>query len=223
MGILTEYSTADWTLYLNRIETEDEEILAVGDFTVNIAQNTITAISGTGIARRVTFREAVAAFAPSALQIANHPGEEVIGAIPTESVSYLAQIRNILRLGLTDEDLSDFQIAQDAFLGQGELEVYAALNVTPAQYDAKAASDPLYQQRVRTATMYRTTALLVPSLPEILGNTLRGEQIRYAEYDWEKRIEFYLRVASDAIEEDSTTDVAGGVAIARLARRETYF
>ena len=223
MGILTAYSTDAWTLYLNRIETEDETLLVPDDFTVNIAQNLIQTISGDGIARQVTFQNAVGSFALSALVINRHPGMEVVGAIPTASVSYLDQIRNILRLGLTDDDLSEFQIQQDAFLGQGELEVYSSLNVTPVQYDSKAESDPLYQQRVRTAAMYRTAALLVPALPEIIGNTLRGENIRYAEYDWQERINFYLRVAADAIEEDATTDVAGGVAIARLARRTTYF
>lgn len=222
MGILSAYPTTQWTLFLNRAELSTESALTLADITVGM--ETLTALSGSGTARRVTFGTAVAAVQPTSVVLAGHPGMHVIGGLPTESLAFLDQVRNILRIGLTPEDLSDFQIQQSAFLGKAELDTYAALNTTPAAYAAKAASEPLYEQRVRTAVLYRTAALLVPSLPEILENTLRSERIRYAELDWQQRINYFLKVANDAIAEDTTSaDVAGGVVIATLATRETYF
>ena len=222
MAILSAYSATHWDILLSRTETDNEAAVAVGDIT--IAGTTVTQISGTGPWRHLTLNPAIATLTPSAVTIANHAGMCVEFAIPAESLPFLKQIRNILRIGITEEDLSDDTIASAAFLGKAEWEVYGVLNITPAAYDTKAAADAIYQQRVRTAVMYRTAALLVPAFPTILQNAIQQERVTYEEFDWQQRIALYLRTADEAIATDMPTDeVSGGVVVAELATRRTYF
>ena len=111
------------------------------------------------------------------------------------------QIRNILRIGIEQEDLPDSTILEEVFVRRAELAVYAQTNTTESQFNALAADDPK-RERLRIATLYRTAALLVPALPDIVREQFQSELRQYVQMDWEKKINFFISQADDAIQPD---------------------
>ena len=123
---------------------------------------------------------------------------------------FMTQIRNILRIGVTAEDLPDATIRELAFLRKAELAVYEQTGRTDATYDAAAQSDSALQDRFRIAVMYRTAALLLPALPDIVRESFQSELRQYVQIDFDTKINFFLTQATDAIEEDLTTEADVG-------------
>ena len=123
----------------------------------------------------------------------------------TENIAlqpFLQQIRDILRIGVTAEDLPDETISDLVFLRKAELDVYDRTGISEATYDTRAAADTALRDRFRISTMYRTAALLVPALPDIVRESFQSELRQYVQMDWEQKINFFLTQADDAIEED---------------------
>ena len=101
---------------------------------------------------------------------------------------------------MTINDISDRQI-ENPYLRSAEYEVYEALGVTESEYDTKAAADATYREKTRIATLYRTAALLVPSVPDILQESVLSVQRRYVQFDPDKKIAAFIRLSNNEIEE----------------------
>ena len=130
---------------------------------------------------------------------------------------FLNEIRNILDVGVDAETLPNTIIASLPFLRAAELEVYELTGETDASYDTKAAADPLFRERMRIATMYRTAARLLYSFPEIIAESELQLTTRYNSIDPEKKINFWLGISNDSVKDDvvdPTALVSGGVPIA---------
>ena len=117
-------------------------------------------------------------------------------------LGFLQQIRNLLRIGLTPQDLPDATILEQVFLRDAELEVYDAIDLTDATYDTKAAGDNAFRERTQNAVLYRAAAKMVYSLPEIVSETVLQQSVRYREIDIDSKVNFWLKLADQAIEPD---------------------
>lgn len=223
MAILSQFDSNKWLITLNREETDSEPELVPNDFSFTSNNNTVTSITGSGITRTIVLTEEVATLDVSQITIINHdttPIMEVISAQNALVIPFLAQIRNLLGVELSKEDLPDATILQAAFLRTAELQMYSNLGINgDTAYDAKVTSNSggaLFQERTRIATIYRTAALLVPVLPSIIESSIESERIRYTEIDWEEKINFFLNAADAAVKEDIPSDLSDGDAIVGL-------
>lgn len=228
MPILTSFSSLRWQITLSRVKSDTEPALTTGAFTVttNGLPNHVTAITGTGVDRIITLTTAVASLATSAIVIrqATYSGMTVIATKNADLLSYLQQIRNLLRIGLTSMDLPDSTICEQVFLRAAENEVYDATDLTDATYDAKAMNDAAFRERMQTAVMYRTAALLLYSLPEIVSETVLQQSVRYREIDIDTKINFWLKSADQAIEPDIVDpQYRQGATIGSSWTKTTYF
>ena len=116
------------------------------------------------------------------------------------------QVRNILRIGVTAEDLPDNTILEPAFVRRAELAVYAQTDIAnDAAFDELAADDPK-RERLKIATLYRTAALLVPALPDIVREQFQSELRQYVQMDWEQKINFFIGQANDTLQPDIPAD-----------------
>ena len=219
MAILSQFNSNRWLITLNREETDSESKLVPNDFNFTSNNNAVTSITGSGITRTIVLTEEVATLDISRITIINHDAAPIMEVISAENallIPFLAQIRNLLGVDLTKEDLPDATILQSAFLRTAELQVYSNLGLSgDTAYDAKAV-DALFRERSRIAVIYRTAALLVPVLPSIIESSIESERIRYAEIDWEEKINFFLGAADTAIKEDMTVPLGDGNAIVGL-------
>ena len=107
---------------------------------------------------------------------------------------------------MTAEDLPDATIQELAFLRKAELTVYNQTKKTESEFDTESSTDTELRDRFRIATMYRTAALLVPSLPQIVREEYLSELRAYSEIDWQERINFFISEAGDAVAEDIPPD-----------------
>ena len=208
MAILSNFPATRWQIILNRLEADGAGALTASNLA--ISGNTVTAITGTGLTRVITLGTAVAMLLPTAITFVSRtetaPAFSVVSTSNEELQDYLRQIRNILRIGLTDTDLPNSVIAEDAFLRAAEHLIYETLGLSgDSAYDTKAMGDPDFAERARISTMYRTAALLVLSLPDIVSESVLQQSVRYAEIDWEKKINTWIRISNNQIEEDVAT------------------
>ena len=193
MAILSSFPSTMWSITLSTSLVS----LAPGDVTVS--GNTVSAVTGAGTTWTLTLGTAVDTLAPTSIAIS---GNTVTATDNASIAQFIEQIRNILRIGVTREDLSDSTIRELAFLRKAELAVYEKTSQTEAQYDTASASDPALRDRFRIAVMYRTAALLVPALPDIVRESFQSELRQYVQMDWEQKINFFISQSDDAIEED---------------------
>ena len=116
----------------------------------------------------------------------------------------LEQIRNILRIGITAEDLPDSTIEERVFLRRAELAVFAQTKTSEADYDALPSNpeNDAKRERFQIAAMYRTAALLVPALPDIVREQFQSELRQYVQMDWEQKINFFISQSDDAVAEE---------------------
>ena len=176
--------------------------------TLTIMGNAVTNTVGSGTSWMLTLRDAVSALAPSDITI---PGATVLSTDNANIAGFIEQIRNILRIGLTQADLPDSTIRENAFLRKAELAVYEKTTKTEAAFDTESATDIALRDRFRIATMYRTAALLVPALPDIVREQFQSELNQYVQMDWEQKIAFFIKQADDAVEEDIPEDQVSSV------------
>ena len=188
MAILSSFYTRNWQITLNRIEASGENALVIGDFT--ISGNSVTSISGTGLTRNIVLGTAVEMLNPTHLVIANHmtaPAMVVTSAVNADIPQFLNQIRQLLNIGLTSDDLPDSVISSLVYLRAAEFEVYESIRLTDTTYDTMIGglmptpAQRILAERYRIAVMYRTAALLIPALPDIIEQAILRERTRYVE------------------------------------------
>ena len=196
MAILTRFPTTNWQINLSAV------LATLTPADVTVTGNTVTAVVGTGSRWTLTLDTPTDALLPSSVTIA---GTTVTSTDNADIAGFMEQIRNILRIGVTEEDLPDSTIRELAFLRRAELAVYERTGNTDATYDA-AASNTALRDRFRIAVMYRTAALLLPALPDIVRESLQSELRQYVQIDFDTKINFFLSQANDAIEDDTTTE-----------------
>ena len=207
MPILSRFPTQRWQITLNRVESSSETSpipTSAFSVTTNNLPNAVTSATPTGLMRILTLTTAVDTLPTSAVVInqTEYSGMMVTATANADLLDYLQQIRNLLRIGLSATDLPDATITGQAFLREAENEVYDAINLNDASYDTKAASDPAFQERTQIAVMYRTAALLLYSLPQIVSESVLQQSVRYREIDIDNKINFWLRTADQSIEPD---------------------
>lgn len=207
MPILTRFPSRRWQITLNRVETAGETTpipTSAIIVTVDNLPNAVTAITSTGEKRVITLTNATETLLPSAVSISqtNYRNMVVLATENADLLDYLQQIRSLLRIGLTASDIPDATIMDQVFLRAAELEVYDAINLTDTTYDPKAENDAAFRERTQNAVLYRTAALLLYSLPEIVSETVLQQSVRYREIDIDTKINFWLKAADQSIEPD---------------------
>lgn len=191
MAILTSFSTVNWKITFS----EDNSSLTASG--IQISGNGVTSLSSSGITRDAVLQTATDNLVITSTGVS---GVTVVSVENRDLVDYLSQIRWILNSLLTVTDLPDEQILSP-FLRSAEYETYDALGISESDYDTKASTDSTYREKVRLSTLYRTAALMVPAVPDIIRQRIDLESIQYVEYDPQEKIANYLRLSNNEIEE----------------------
>ena len=194
MAILTTFPTRNWKITFS----EDNSNLAAGGIT--ITGNSVTSLSSSGITRDAVLHTADSDLEVSDITATGVSGVTVVSVENGDIANYLNQIRWLLNARLTQVDLSDQQIL-NPFLRSAEYETYDALGVTESQYDTRANSDSTFQEKVRLSTLYRTAALLVPAIPDIIRQGSVRASYQWAEFDPKEKIANFIRLSTNEIEE----------------------
>ena len=209
MAILSSFYTRNWQITLNRVEASGESALVIGDFT--ISGNSVTSISGTGLTRNIVLGTAVEMLNPTHLMIVNHmtaPAMVVTSAVNADIPQFLEQIRQLLDIGLTSDDLPNSVVTNLVYLRKAEFQVYESTGLTDTTYDTKVGgltptpAQRIIAERYRISVMYRTAALLVPALPDVVEQSTLRLRTRYVEIDWQEKIALFIRLADDIIEDE---------------------
>ena len=211
MAILTQLQSMRWQITLNRVESSGEDALDTSHIVVT--GNSVSSISGTGLQRVIVLTTGVTALAPSAITISAHTGMRVVSTTNANEdlLEYLDEIRKLIWVNLTEQDVPDSVILQNVYLGLADSEVLNSLGLTTAQYNTKVASDEAFQRRSRIAVAYRTAAYLLPAVPQLLREEIQQEYKQFAQVDWKERQTFFLRLSGESIEDDTpTVEVALG-------------
>ena len=110
----------------------------------------------------------------------------VIANTDTET---LHEIRIQVWQELTEDELPDTDIAIPSRLGAATLEVFDLIKYDQAKFDA-LASNSVLRHRIILAVIFRTAAIIVPTLPqqtrESILNQAHDEQ--HAVVDWEEKV-----------------------------------
>ena len=200
MAILTRFPSTRWNITLDM--TLGTPLTAAD---VTVTGNTVTAVTGAGTRWVLTLGTAVDELLPTTITIA---GVMVLTTENAELGEFLQEIRNILHIGLTADDLPDATIKQLSYLRKAELTVYDSTKRTDATYDAAVLTDSALRDRFRIAVMYNTAALLVPALPDIVREEFQDEYRQYVQLQGEDKIALFLNTAKDVIEDDIPTGVS---------------
>ena len=235
--------STDWVLTLNRAVgagLAPEPIIVPGDIT--IANNSVTRITGQGLQRGIHLDTALSELGPDDITISNHPNPDIEVTAVTANVPVpnlisssplsianlvLAQaldnIRNYLEIGLTRDELPNKTII-DGYLPQAEEEIYSILHLTPTEYDTRASASTAFSSKTRLAAQYRAAALIVPALPEILTEEINRERQTFAEFEPEKKIQFFLDRSETEIQEFVPTgEAVTGYVAGSFKRRPICF
>lgn len=196
MAILSQFPTTMWKITLA------ESVDGLTPSHVAVSPAVVLRITGSGNVWILTLSEAIPLENAHVNVTHNGVPVRVLSVENAEIPGFLNQIRNILRIGITAEDLPDSSIRELAFLRNAELAVYEKTGKPEGTYDTESLVNPALRDRFRIAVMYRTAALLVPSLPDIVRESFLGELQQYAQIDWQEKINFFLSQSDDAIEED---------------------
>ena len=159
-------------------------------------------MSGTGTSFLLVLGTAVSSLAVTDVTITTTPPTQVIATDNADIAGFMSQIRSLLNIGVSSEDLPDSVIRELVFLRKAELQVYDQTKKTEATYDTEVLTDTAMRDRFRIATMYRTAALLVPAIPDIIREQFLRESTQYVEMKAEEKINIFLNNAKDAIEVD---------------------
>lgn len=100
----------------------------------------------------------------------------------------LQDIRQLVLNELTSKDLPDDVINRDIYLGIAERDIFARANITSSQYDALDAEQ---QTKIKTAVKYKTAVLILPSLPQLLRETVIGISYQYNQLSQTNKIKRY--------------------------------
>lgn len=88
---------------------------------------------------------------------------------------------------LTEEELPNADITNPVRLGAATLEIFELLGYDQATFDA-LATNSLIRHKIILAVQYRTAALLVPTLPQQIRESVLGaHDEQHATIDWEKK------------------------------------
>ena len=181
--------------------------------------HTVVDTAGSGTEWTLTLENPVLTLAPSDITI---PGATVVSTDNASISGFMEQIRNLLRIGITSEDLPDSTIREYAFLRAAELATYEKTQKTEAAFDTESLTDTALRDRFRISTMYRTAALLVPALPDIVREEFLSELRQYVQMDWEQKINFYNTQADDVVKDDIPAG-AGVSSVGSVGSRYTRY
>ena len=229
MAILSQFSSSNWIITLNRELNNSEGILQLSD--IAITNNPVLSIAGNGFTRTIRLSTAETNLNPNDIVIdprfVGPPLLEVIATDNADLIPYLSQIRDLIGVSYKEEDIPDNIIKQDIYLRQAEFLVYEKVNeeirknsgintlyrglsqLDDATYDAQQ-SNLIFIEKHRIAVMYRTAALMIPALPQILQDFILRNEYRYAEIDWQEKILEYENKADEVLGiEPETLEEAG--------------
>ena len=163
MAILTTFPSRNWRITFSA----DPVSIQAADITITLPTSppttvSVTSISGTGTSRNLVLGTEISILKPSYISITGL----TVTIISTQNTalaaflsSYVEQIRSLLNISLTKEDLPDDKIVSP-FLRSAEFDIYKNLELAnDAAYDAKVASDgDIFREKSRLALLYQTAA-----------------------------------------------------------------
>ena len=127
--------------------------------------------------------------------------------ITSANRSALDGVRHLLNVGLTEAELTNETILSDPFLRVAEYQLYEALGLSgDSDYDAKIGTAPRtaaqesYRSRSMIAVTYLTAIQLIPSLPQLIEESILRESVRYQEIDWEAKSALLKATAEEVLD-----------------------
>ena len=116
--------------------------------------------------------------------------------------SLINNIRDLVQIGLSNETLPDNIILKSVYFRSSELDIIDRIGLTQEAYNAKLLSDADFRERVTIAIEKRSAAKIIPALPQIIEERVLNVEIRYAEIDWQERINLLIAESDDEIKQD---------------------
>ena len=192
MAIISTFSTRNWKITFSQ---DSPDLTAQG---VVVNGDPLTSLSSSGVTRDAVLHSPETTLDKNRIDTGVE-GVSVIAVENSEIADYVDQVRWLLNTRLTPQDLSDRQIL-NPFLRTAEFETYDILGLTEAEYDSRAARDPQFEEKTRLSVLYRTAALMVPAIPDIVRQSVLNTTIQWAEYDPDKKIANFLRLSHNEIQ-----------------------
>ena len=210
MSIITNPLSLRWGITLNRPITTT--LTPTGILIAN-APASVRSVVGSGNYWQITLINRSYGLEPNPhhIRIDEPPGFFVEGTTNLHRKDMLQEIRNLLSLKLDESDISDDTILSDVFVGKAEdfvLEQTATDDYVTFITTAINTNQFSKVKRFEIAAMYRTAALLIPTLPDILREQFRSESRQYVEIDWQEKINLFIAAANEAIVEDIVKDIS---------------
>ena len=218
-----------WRLFTNRVHNSGfpgESKLLASD--ISIDNNQVTSISGDTLQRLIALETPLSADPhPSDFTINNHPNPtemQVVAVSNPGLTSYLKSmdtIRSFLSLDLTEEQLPNSIVGGDS-LRKAELVTLRLLNQTESQFDSEAASNATFAENARISVEYRTAAFLVPAFSDIIRQRVFETETTYNTYDLEKKKDFLIQRALEALNLSTPDGVEGSSEIIACSFTGSY-
>ena len=189
MAIITSFPSVNWKITFNKDDADLEANQLM------ISGNAVTSLSSSGITR-----DAVLQNPTDSLVITNTGDPEllVVSVQNADQLTFYDQVRRLLNVNLEESDLPN-DVIRSPYLRSAEYEIYNLLMMTDTTYDSRAGTDDTFREKTRLATIYKTAALMVPAIPDIIRSTVFQTTINYAEYDPEKKQEYLDNLAEEEI------------------------
>lgn len=123
----------------------------------------------------------------------------------TELDTFLQDVRDLISVGLTDNDLGSSVLNRLVFFRSAELDLIRnGLNLmgddSIMRYeDMLTANANNFRDKAIIAVAYRMAAKVLPALPQIVEESILNERVRYQELDLEERINLLITDSNDII------------------------
>lgn len=136
---------------------------------------------------------------------------------------FLGDIRDLVSIGLTQEDLPDSVIERNIFLKASELEIIRMLKINQETFENRLTANVNgYRERMTIAIQKQTAIEIIPALAQIVENAALQERVRYQEIDWKLRVDELEEDIVSIITPDLPPDDDVGGKIFGVARRFVF-
>lgn len=149
-------------------------------------------------------------------------GDSSFGTTPLGM--FFQEVRNLISIGLTSDDLSDSILNSMIYFKASELNLIRLLGYEddPEPYETKLTSDDDFKDRAEVWIATRMAASILPALGQILEEGILNERVRYQELDLQERINLLLGIGDDAITPDLSDPSTEGAIFAKACRYVAY-
>lgn len=132
--------------------------------------------------------------------------------------NFIDDIRSLVWISLTKEDLPDNIILKPVYLRSAELDIAQQIG---SGYDQQLLNAD-NREKIAIAVQMKTAAKIIPALPQITEDQVLRERYEYAEINWQEKINLLNKDADDFIN-PITPDPSVAGSIFKVARRYVGF